>query len=126
MYNQRMRHTIRGLIIIDKKVLLVTGHGADFYWTPGGGVKADESHERTLRREILEELGVRIVGIVPYATYDYEDQRVENFLIEVDGEMRPSNEITGITWYSSGSKLKTSGGFKEMALPCLLRDGLID
>ena len=31
-----MRRTIRGIIIRDRKVLLVTGHKADFYWTPGG------------------------------------------------------------------------------------------
>ena len=121
-----MRHTIRGLIIKDRKVLLVTGHGADFYWTPGGGVEFDETPQETLCREIEEELGVKIHTISPYSNYDYEDQRVENFTINIEGDVRPSNEITEIVWYSSEKSIKTSAGFKDMVLPHLLEDGLID
>ncbi len=74
-----MRHTIRGIIIRDRKVLLVTGHKADFYWTPGGGVEAGETIEETLRREILEELGVTITSLTPYNSYEDDDQEVDNF-----------------------------------------------
>ena len=121
-----MRHTIRGLIIKDRKVLLVTGHGADFYWTPGGGVEPGETPEETLRREIKEELGVQIHTLIPHSAYDYEDQRVENFLIQIEGNIKFGNEITGVVWYSSESTLKPSNGFKNTILPRLLQEGLVD
>lgn len=81
-----------------------------------------------MRREAGEELGVEIKGINPYVTYDYEDQRVENFLIEIssDIEIAPGNEITDIMWYSSKSTANTASGFKHMVLPRLLEDDLID
>jgi len=121
-----MRQTIRGLIIHNKKVLLVTGHDANFYWTPGGGVEANETAEQTLRREISEELGVVIKTFTPYSSYDYEDQKVENYLVEIEGDFVVGGEITGTMWYSSDACCKTSNGFKHMVLPRLLKDGLIE
>lgn len=120
-----MRHTIRGLIIKDRKVLLVTGHNADFYWTPGGGVKAGEMPVQTLKREIKEELGVQVKALTSHSQYIYEDQRVENFLIEIEGNIKANNEITGIIWYTSDSTLNLSNGFKDMVLPLLLQEDLI-
>lgn len=121
-----MRHTIRGIIIKDRKVLLVTGHGADFYWTPGGGVEANESIEETLHREIMEELGVAIQSFKPYLAYEYESQRVENFLIEIEGDITPGSEITDVVWYSTTALVNPSTGFRDALLPSLIEDGLID
>jgi len=69
---------------------------------------------------------VRVKTLSPYASYSYRDQRVENFLIEIEGTIKPANEITGTEWYSSVSKIKPSDGFRDMILPRLLREGLID
>lgn len=121
-----MRHTVRGLIIQNRKILLVTGYGADFYWTPGGGVEVGELQEETLRREIAEEIGVEILSITPHSKYIYEDQKVENFLIEIEGNILPGNEITKTAWYYTKSNIKPSKGFKDMVLPMLLDDNLID
>lgn len=121
-----MRHTIRAIIIKDKKVLLVTGHGADFYWTPGGGVEADETPEQTLRRELREELGVEVVSAYPYYTYVYENQQVENYRVEIAGTIKPGEEITATAWYSTKSGIKASRGFNDRVLPRLLGDDLID
>lgn len=120
-----MRHTIRGILLKDKHVLLVTGHGADFYWTPGGGVEPGESIAETLSREIKEELGVIVKDYTPYYSYVYEDQQVDNFLITVEGEIVVSEEITGYTWYSSNSNIKPSNGFANALMPKLLEENLI-
>ena len=94
---------------------------------PGGlRLEAGEMVEETLRREILEELGVTITSLRPYNSYETDDQEVDNFLIEIDGDVKTGSEITGTSWYSSGSTIKLSNGFRNMALPHLLRDDLID
>jgi 8-oxo-dGTP pyrophosphatase MutT (NUDIX family) len=120
-----MRHTVRGLLIKDKKILLVTGHNADFYWTPGGGSEPGETSKETLRREIREELGVVVTAMKAHSRYYYADQDVENYLIEIAGEIQPGNEITNTVWYSTGSDVKLSEGFMDSVLPKLLTDKTI-
>ena len=121
-----MRRTIRGLLIKDHKVLLVTGHGADFYWTPGGGVEGDETPLETLHREIQEELGVTVDSAQEYSSYIYQDQDVQNFLITISGEIHVGEEITDYAWYdSSNTLIKPSSGFTDALLPKLIKDNLI-
>ncbi len=120
-----LRHTIRGLIIKDKKILLVTGHDASFYWTPGGGVEGGETVLETLHREIKEELGLTVVNAVPHSTFTTEHQLIENFLVEVEGEIVPGGEITGYAWYDSSSTVVLSEGLKATTMPLLINDGLI-
>jgi 8-oxo-dGTP diphosphatase len=120
-----MRHTVRGIILKDKHILLVTGHNATFYWIPGGGVEGGESIVEALHREIKEELGVLVKGYSPYYSYKYEDQEVDNFLITIDGEIKVGEEITGYEWFSSDSKIIPSNGFLRTLMPKLIEDELI-
>jgi len=120
-----MRHTARGIILKDHHILLVTGHGADFYWTPGGGVEDGESIIDTLRREIQEELGVKVSSHAPYYLYAYEDQKVDTFLITINGDIQVGEEITGYVWYSSRSEITPSNGFAKILLPKLIADDLL-
>ena len=120
-----MRHTVRAIIICDKSVLLVTGHGAGFYWTPGGGVELGETNADALHREIKEELGVNIKSYIPYYSYIYKDQKVDNYLVEVTGQILPGNEITNTAWHSPDNPVNTSNGFKAMVMPKLIQDGLV-
>lgn len=60
------------LVFNDKgEILIVEEHG--FYWLPGGGLEAGESHEQGLRREMLEETG---------------------YAVEILGELGRANEFT--------------------------------
>lgn len=120
-----MRHTVRGIILKDQHVLLVTGHDADFYWTPGGGTEGAETIIETLRREIREELGVEVTSHTPYYSYTYADQKVDNFLITISGKIEVGEEVTGYTWFSSKSKITPSDGFMKTLMPQLIADGLI-
>jgi 8-oxo-dGTP diphosphatase len=48
------------------KLLLVSKHAApDVFYLPGGKPEHGETSEETLRREIAEELGARVVGSRP-------------------------------------------------------------
>ncbi len=120
-----MRHTVRAIILKDRHVLLVTGHDADFYWTPGGGVENGESILEALGREINEELGVTIADCQPYFSYTFEDQKVDNFIVTIHGDLEVGDEITGYEWFSSKSKVTGSKGFTQVLMPKLLEDGLI-
>ncbi len=121
-----MRHTARGIILKDHHVLLVTGHGANFYWTPGGGVEGAESIVETLHREIREELGVKVRTYAPYYSYIHEDQEVDNFLITIDGEIQVGEEITGYVWFSTKSAITPSNGFIKVLMPKLIADNLLE
>ena len=120
-----MRHTVRAIIVKNRRVLLVTGHNANFYWTPGGGVEDNETITQTLHREVQEELGVTLTNYVPYHSYTYEDQKVDTFLVTISGDIQVGEEITGYTWYASDSKVTPSNGFMHILMPKLIEENLI-
>lgn len=120
-----MRYTSRALIIKNKKLLLVTGYNAGYYWTPGGGIKDGESPEEALRREIQEELGAEIVSSKHYMTFQYNAQHVTAFTVEVGDDFTVSNEITKFIWYERGDDVKLSGRLRHKMIPELARQGLI-
>ena len=119
------RQTIRGLIIEDKKILLVTGHNAGFYWTQGGGVEDCETVLETLHREIKEELGLTVVSAEPHSTFTTDHQLIENFLIEVEGEIVPGEEITGYAWYDTSSSIVLSEGLRATTMVGLVGEKLV-
>ncbi len=51
------RVSVKGVIIVDHKLLLVKESGDDWWSVPGGGIDHGESIEAALIRELNEELG---------------------------------------------------------------------
>lgn len=51
---------VAGVLLKNTKVLLGTDDQVDFWVLPGGGVKPFESSEEAIKREFLEEIGVKI------------------------------------------------------------------
>lgn len=45
--------------------------GGGIWEFPGGKLRAGESPERALRRELAEELGIRVVAAEPYPAFDH-------------------------------------------------------
>ena len=60
---QKMTERVRAIIIDTDRILLIHRVKVDdSYWViPGGAVESSETHEQSLKRECLEELGVDIV-----------------------------------------------------------------
>jgi 8-oxo-dGTP diphosphatase len=127
---------VSAVIIVEGRLLLVSGHNRPFFWTPGGHIETGESLEEAVRREIAEELGVRDIGtIAPYLTYlsEHEEdgsiREVHNYLVELQGEIHASGEIDRIWWISKDdyntSPEKIQSGVRDSLIPRLTADRLL-
>ena len=85
-------------------------------WTlPGGRVEPDETPEQAARREIEEELGLRVEALSPLTQLTVGTPvawRLQVFVAPVgDGEIRPSDEIGGWQWHGRDlGRLTTTPG----------------
>lgn len=71
---------------------LITQRSMEKHWAAGwweiggGGVRAGESPEQAVRREVPEEVGLEVVGEVPAPIYSYENvdlKRGDNYFVDI-------------------------------------------
>ncbi|MDP2925723.1 MAG: NUDIX domain-containing protein [Nanoarchaeota archaeon] len=127
-----IKERISAIILENKKVLLVTGYDEKFYWTPGGKLNSNESHEQTLKRELYEELLIEPISIKHYIDYttineiSNEKQIVRCYIVSYKGNLIPQKEITKIFWFSKenfkNKNPKISEGIKKNLIPRLIKD----
>lgn len=130
-----MLKRVAAIILDDKKVLMVTGSEADFYWTPGGMVDEGESLEDALARELDEELSVKPLSINKYFIYNSykletnEPMEVNCYMVEYKGTLTPSNEVSCYMWYTKDHFEKKSPRLfhkiEEILVPKLIEDDLL-
>lgn len=126
---------IGGLIVRDKKLLLVTGYGSQMHWTPGGKMDEGEDQTTTLVREIEEELGMKVKTAQPYHSIEEkswssgEPQTCHYFLVEADGDPMPAEEVTGLHWTTKedleSGVVKVDEFVGGMLVPKLIADNLM-
>jgi len=129
-----MRKSARALIIQNKKLLLVGNNELDMLWSPGGGIE-NESALDALKRELQEELGAELKSATHYVNEIYEDpagkddRDMQYFLVEIDGEPTPNNEVKSLYWYSradhEAGTPKISPTIGRTIVPRLIEDGLL-
>lgn len=57
------REAVRGIIINERKLLMIYSAKNGDYKFPGGGVEGDETYEEALIREIQEECGAQVANV---------------------------------------------------------------
>ncbi len=103
----KLKLTARCLIISNNNVLVQVSRRGNFYKLPGGKLKPQEPLIEALKREIREELGLRVVGeprLVAVVDSFYRDRSdvVHEisfyFICNVEGEPTPREDHLEIKW----------------------------
>lgn len=67
----------------------------------GGKSENGESPVKTIRREIKEELGVKIRAIKEFKDYDYKNRNYKVFIIKLSGKPKPNTrDFSDWGWFS--------------------------
>lgn len=61
-YKVVTRKAVKGIVIVDRKVLFIHTNKGDYKF-PGGGIQKEETTEQALSREIMEETGYKLSSI---------------------------------------------------------------
>jgi 8-oxo-dGTP diphosphatase len=98
---------VGGIIVNDGKLLVVrkvTPDNRVEYIIPGGRAERSESHRETLARELQEELGVKLVEMEHFGSFDevavFENIPIhmEVYYVNISGTPTPHSEIKEYVW----------------------------
>lgn len=106
---------VGGIIVNDGKLLVVrkvTPDNRVEYIIPGGRAEEGESHMETLARELREELGVELVELDHFGSFDeiaiFEriPIHMEVYYVSIRGTPMPHSEIKEYVWIDRGYETK--------------------
>ena len=131
-----IHHKIAGIIIKDKKLLMCRKYDEPHFIMPGGRVKEGETKEETLRRELKEELGIKLKSMKPFKTWEakhFKDKnkivKMETYFVEIEGKPKATNEINELAWVDSNYKkkgIKVASINEDYLIPELKKMNLIN
>lgn len=127
-----------GIIVRDKKLLVVRSKGKDIFFAPGGKLEENETYEQALVRELQEELSMEIderhyehFGVF---TAEADDKpgvilhMMTFFIKNYGGPLQASSEIEELAWVDAANTNGISIGsiFRHEVLPRLAAQGLVE
>jgi 8-oxo-dGTP pyrophosphatase MutT (NUDIX family) len=131
-------HKAAGILVNEKRLLVVRSRDKSAFFAPGGKVQAGECPRDALIRELREELTVTVIpaDLTEFGTFyasatDDESKtlRMDVFFVHAwKGAITPSNEIEEVRWLSSAvpSNLVVGSIFRHEVLPRLKERGLVE
>jgi 8-oxo-dGTP pyrophosphatase MutT (NUDIX family) len=131
-------HKSAGIVIKERRILVVREYGEKIFHSPGGVIRNKETPIRALVREMIEETGIRFSSndIHLYGTYQAiaANDRDKILNLEVyminnwSGEVTPGKEIEEIAWVTSDNPQQIFLGsiFEHEVIPDLKKKNLID
>lgn len=127
-----------GIIIKDRKLLISIEYSKEFYIAPGGSLEEGESPKEALCRELMEELGIKVVesSLEDFGHFHAQAAgEIENtvhmnvFVVKKwEGEPTPQAEVREILWVTSNlpKDIKVGSIFEHEVIPRLKEQNLID
>lgn len=103
--NKKLSIGSGGVIIQEKKVLLVRGKGGTHFKFPGGHIEDNENFKESAKREAMEEIGceIKIIGDPIFYLFKAGEELdiiLIHYLAEViSGDPKPSTEIEEVKWF---------------------------
>lgn len=131
-------HKAAGILIKDRKLLMLKSKQYHLYLSPGGKIEAGETPEQALIRELAEEVSIKVqeADLSFFAKLQTVTDLDPNRKIFLDvflvnnwvGEIVAANEIEAICWVNSSNQHDYQLGsiFAHQVMPRLQELGLID
>jgi 8-oxo-dGTP diphosphatase len=126
---------IAGIIIKEGKLLMLLGKGYKELWTPGGKIDEGETDEECLRRELNEELGVKLLELEFFKEYETvsfynpKNKVIErSYIAKIEGDIKPDSEIESVVWFTKddyyNKKFPMITHTQENLIPDLIKGGI--
>lgn len=126
---------VGGIILKDKKILVQRKkNNREECIIPGGKREGNETDLETLKRELMEELSVKLInatfigGFDDIAVFSNEPIHVQTYLAQIEGEIKCNNEIKEAIWIDKNYKqegIKVGSILGEYVIPELIKKGLM-
>ena len=126
---------VGGVILKDKKILVQRKkNNREECIIPGGKRKENETDFETLKRELYEELTVKLIKTEFLGSYDEvacfsnEPIHVQTYIAHIQGELICNNEIKEAIWIDRNYKeqgIKVGSILGEHVIPKLIERGLM-
>lgn len=126
---------VGGVILKDKKILVQRKkNNREECIIPGGKRKGNETDFETLKRELDEELTVKLIkaeflgGYDDIACFSNEPIHVQTYIADIEGDIVCDNEIKEAIWIDKNYKeqrIKVGSILGEHVIPKLIERGLM-
>ena len=107
----KIKKCVGAIIYFENKIFLMTSPKWKAWIIPGGKIEESETEEQALKREIKEELGIKISNIekvgtkIKFPSPDFKEKDVKFIFIDffakaLSTQIKPNKEIKEYGWFT--------------------------